>query len=145
MRKGIRHVISSVLPADEFVVELSAWDYFRRIEARFPICGSKVSWDEVPSALDYYQPRWSPEGFSQRAVELVRDVVNRGLVRSEATAVIFADGPDDEAVTLTIDGALAVLPQLLGLPQHTYIADPTASWCFCFTTEGGLSFGFATR
>jgi L-lactate permease len=36
----------------------------------------------------------------------------------------------------------SVLDKLLGIPQHHYLVADDFAWCFCFSFEGDMGFGY---
>jgi hypothetical protein len=128
-------------PGPNIVVEPSSYEYFRLLERRYPLGGSKIDWDRVPTGR--VRPNADPARWTDEAVAFTEHVIKVERLDRGTHVVAIGDGPVDVALRLSLQTLVSCLPTLLHLPQHTYALPPDGRWCLAFTMEGNLSFGYA--
>ena len=119
--------------------------YFRILERRFPIVGSKIDWEKVPHAIVKGSNSENSEKYFRDATTLLADVAKMERISEEEVVIAIGDSAMEEAVSLPLGVLIIGVREFLELPQHLYVMAEDGSWCFSFTMEGGLAFGRATR
>lgn len=125
----------------DVVVERSMFPYARILEARFPFVGSGIDWERVPRGRvrDCLDPeRWVEEGVLFAVEVLAVERLDRG-----PPIVAIGDGPIDVALRIPRATLAACLPNLLHMPQHTFVMAPDGAWCLAFVMSGYFAFGYA--
>jgi len=112
--------------------------FFEQLMKAFPVCGSKIDWDQVPDAIECVE-----EDRDLQVVQFAKffdKVIQRYCLSGD---VVYAgDGVTDFALGGLLECMREALPELLSVPQHHYLVAPDSSWCICFTMEGWMGFGF---
>jgi hypothetical protein len=119
--------------------------YFRTLERRFPLVGSKIDWGSVPRAIVRETDPRDPERQARDAVAFLSDIVRAEGISDEQITIAIGDSAMDEAVSLPLTVLRVTLRDFLELPQHLYVLPKDGDWCFSFTMEGDLAFGYAPR
>ncbi len=129
----LANLLAAAEQAGRIVIEPSNDQFFRQLGRNFPALGSNIDWSKVPNAIAIVGPT-APLPF----VHAVRR--RYGLAGPVEYA---ADGPGDFALRGELDGLVALLPFLLEVPAHRYLAATNAEWCFRFSFTDDADFGFA--
>ncbi|MBI4511516.1 MAG: hypothetical protein HY698_17920 [Deltaproteobacteria bacterium] len=119
--------------------------YFRILERRFPVVGSKIDWERVPRAIVRETDPQDPERHARDAATLLLDVVEAEGISEERVVIAIGDSAMEKVVSLPLGVLRASIRDFLELPQHLYVLSEDASWCFSFTMEGDLAFGHAPK
>ncbi len=123
--------------------EPSSRRYFGEVQRRYPVIGSKIAWSQVVGAVvesaaindgDAYLA--AAESFVDRSRAIHR-------LSDKEEVVVVGDSAMDGALRMSLESLRRCLGVVLGMPQHTYVLAQNADWCFVFTMEGDLCFGFA--
>lgn len=111
---------------------------FDHLMRAFPISGTKIDWKMVPGAIT---ESLSPHAATESAIEFFRRICLAEGLRGAAFYV--GDSATDVSIVSSIEVIYRALGDLLDIPQHHYVVAPNAAWCFSFTMEGDLAFGYA--
>jgi hypothetical protein len=117
---------------------------FGRLAQTYPVHGSKIDWQSVPGAVvaqcSVYPSRGSTALEIREFLEFYDLVVDRfGLY---GKGLYMGDGPMELGVGGQLRPMRSALPSLFQVPQHHYLIDPDFAWCFTWTMEGDMAFGF---
>lgn len=116
---------------------------FRLLARRFPLVGSKIDWEKVPRAVVRETDPQDPDRHVRDATNLLLDVTKAEGIATEQIVIALGDSAMEEAVSLPVGVLLDSVRDFLELPQHLYVLPEDGSWCFSFTMEGDLAFGYA--
>lgn len=122
----------------EVAVEPSSDQYLARLQATFPVMGSKVAWSKVPGALEETA---SPDAYVEDCLRFY-DRVRTGYALHGA-CVVMGDSQVEFALLTTVERLRGHLHRILAISQHHYIVSAEFTWCIAFTMEGDMAFGFA--
>ncbi len=142
MSKLITEFLSEMRPAihrGEIIVSDKGDEYDSVLVSRFPFDLGRLQWHKLP------QSRWR----HRRAVQVNHENASRELLSqlpielTAATPVVFI-GDNLEGVTLEMSFGVFLrrCGILLSYPQHCYVFPPDGSWCFNYTFENDMYFGF---
>lgn len=113
-----------------------------KIERRFPIVGTTIDWNSVPSAVSS-GALGLPN--TRQQFQLWFSAISEAKELT-GQACVVGDGPVEVGVVGSIGEILDKLPDLTNLPQHTYVISyPDCDWCACLSFEGWMDFGFAAK
>jgi hypothetical protein len=118
--------------------------YFRLLEQRFPLAGSKIDWTRVPRSIVVEADPQDADSQLRHATSLLLDVTAAEGIADERVVVVIGDSAMEDAVSLPLAVLRAAMPAFLALPQHLYVLPEDGSWCLSFTMEGDVAFGHAT-
>jgi hypothetical protein len=118
-------------------------DSFSKLTGKFPTGISGILWDRVFDHRLHASPQ------PKLPIEMYLPIIKRVLGQFAIDAEI---GPDDVVhvvgdgvtnVTLTMPLSLLwpYLPDVLSLPQATFIIKNDYEWCFCYTFEDDMYYG----
>ena len=128
---------------EEVEVEPSSVDYFRRLEERFPMWGSKIDWDHVPRSRTLHLETSDSEVYFNQAEALANEIWSAAKIDFDRQVVVIGDSATEVALKMRLQVLQSCLRRILTMPQHTYVLAPDASWCMAFTMEGDVCFGYA--
>ncbi|WP_423067658.1 hypothetical protein [Devosia sp. CN2-171] len=130
-------VLKEAEEAGRIIVEPSTAEFFDRLTGGFPTSSSKIDWSKVPGAIG----RLGPVTSGDVHISFVSAIRRRHhLVGPVAYA---GDALTEMTIRGELDELIPLLPSLLEVPQHHYLAAASGAWCFCFSFEGNSDFGFA--
>jgi hypothetical protein len=121
---------------DVKIVEVSE-NYFSKLAEEFPIYGSKIDWDKVPDSNIEYNP------YINRVASLCnffRKVIKEQKL--SGNIVYINDSAFDCAYIFPLDTVVSHISDILEFPEHHYFVNEDFTWCFSFTMEGEMAFGF---
>ena len=121
---------------DVKVVELSE-SYFSKLAEEFPLYDSKIDWDKVPDSILEHNPDINDVS---SWCEFFRKVVKEQNL--SGNVVYINDSAFDCAYIFPIDAVVSHISDILEFPQHHYFVNENLTWCFSFTMEGEMAFGF---
>ena len=123
--------------------EQSSAPVFGRLQNMFPVGGSKIAWSRVPgSAVETADTSDGDSYLSAAESFFDRNLAGHGL-SDEVEILVVGDSAMDGAVRMSLSSLRSCLGIVLGMPQHTYVLPQDAEWCFVFTMEGDLCFGYS--
>jgi hypothetical protein len=127
-------------------VDRAASRFFGRLWARFPIGLNRIDWSRVAAAVAVPCPDPKPtvETYAPKVAGFLARVVGWTGVAQDERAVLLGDAAD-VALWLTIPILQAHAGRLLRAPQHYYLLPPDAGWCFSYTFEDDMYFGWAVQ
>jgi hypothetical protein len=129
--------------ASSIVVESSSTEYFALLEKRFPVQGSKIDWERVPTAKVRRAHAADTERYLAEAAAFVQEVLESEQLDRECQVIAMGDSAMEKALRMPLSTLVLCLRNILPMPQHTYVLAPDAAWCLVFTMEGDLCFGYA--
>lgn len=133
-QRVINHEVSRGLIHSSFDTD----DFFSNLEKAFPVSGSRIAWAHVPGSISSQATDRSNE--SQMFFRFFLDMVDQYNLSGD---VAYAgDGYTEGMLSGPISEMTKHLPELLSYSQHHYLSSPNYSWCFFFSFEGDMNFGF---
>ena len=121
-----------------------SWDsdvFFSQLQGAFPVVGSKIAWDHVPGRVG----NTTASGAVTVPERMSFFVSVRERYSLSGPSQYAGDSLVHFLVSADLEEMEALLPRVLDIPQHHYVAAPDASWCFAFTMEGDADFAFSPR
>ena len=97
----------------------------------FPYVGSKIDWKKVTNNV----------GDKDNEIDFFLRIKSKFSLTGNV--IYIGDSVTDFALIGSVEDIIKIFPKLLSIPQHHYFLDENFLWCFCFTTEGDVDFGFA--
>ncbi len=118
-------------------------DTIAQMEANFPMQRGRLDWSEIPGfkCLFRNEQRLSVFALTQFFNEFLADA---SFIGSDKLKIV-GDGIFDNVIRVPASLIVKHLSEILSIPQHTYIIDEEALWCFNHTFEGDAYFGSSTR
>jgi hypothetical protein len=129
--------------APSIILEPSSTEYFALLEKRFPVQGSKIDWEKVPTAKVRRGHAADSERYLHDAVLFTHEVLESEQLDRECQVIAMGDSAMEKALRMPLSTLVLCLRHILEMPQHTYVLAPDAAWCLVFTMEGDLCFGYA--
>jgi hypothetical protein len=117
--------------------------YFRLLEHRFPVVGSKIDWERVPNDVVRVTDPTDSERYARDATTLLTEIVQAERLSDEQQVIVIGDSAVERALVVPMRVFQESLNWFLELPQHLSVIRDDGSWCFSFTMEGDLAFGRA--
>ncbi len=111
---------------------------FSRMGKIFEPKGSKIDWGKVPESIQAYES--DENQFNAACLEFFAMIVQKFSL--DGSLIYVGDGNTDFAISCSVEKMKTVLGVLLEVPQHHYLIGENFDWCFCFSFEGDMSFGF---
>ena len=111
--------------------------YFCRLAKEFPLTGSKVDWDNIPNSI--FKVSSNVNDVSPWC-EFFKNIVKRNKLTGNV--LYMNDAAFDCAYIFPIEVALNHIAEILEFPEHHYFINEDFKWCFSFTMEGEMAFGF---
>lgn len=112
------------------------------IEKNFPFVGSKIDWDRVPGAVT---KKLNAQSFVSECLEFLKDRLKQTAISQSAKVVVLGDSAMEQAVATHAGMLETLMPEVLELPQHTYVIALGGEWCMTFTMEGYADFGYSCK
>ena len=138
-------VLQSACATGKIEILSSSDAFFRLLEKRFPVCGSKIDWEEVPGSVVRNTGTDDSEVHFDECEAFAAATWQAEDISRDQTVVVIGDSSMNVALVMSIGTLTACLREILRMPQHTYILPKDASWVMVFTMEGDLCFGYAPR
>lgn len=123
--------------AGRIVLDPTSDQFFTRLARNFPANGSKIYWSRIPGAIGTVLDE---DGISG-ALGFTSAIRRRHALAGPAEYA--GDSLTEFVIRGDLDDLIGLLPKLLEIPQHHYVAAANGTWCFCFSMEGDADFGFA--
>jgi hypothetical protein len=136
-------VLQREFAGNAITIEASSTQYFSLLQARFPMRGAKIDWDRLTTAKVRRVHTSNGEQYINDAMMFARETIETEQLDLTSQVVAIGDSAMDKSLKMPISTLLLCLPNIVAMPQHTYILATDASWCLAFTMEGDLCFGFA--
>jgi hypothetical protein len=114
--------------------------FFGRLAEQFPTGLNRIDWSRVAGALAVHCPNPAPSAAD--IIEFLNRVIGWTGVGPAEQVVLLGDSAD-VALWLTVPVLQAHTEVLLAAPQHYYLLPWDAAWCFNYTFEGDMYFGWA--
>jgi hypothetical protein len=113
--------------------------FFAGLMETYPARGSKIDWCRVPGSIERAEEDESVQ--VEKFTAFFDEIAHKFHLAGDV--VYVGDSATDFALTGSLECMRGALPELLSIPQHHYLIGAGSSWCFCFTMEGGMGFGFS--
>ena len=136
--RELRKALQPELDSKRIEAVGSSMPYFALLGKRYPAKGSRIDWSKVNRAIEKVEP---DAELQLAAFSSFFDVTVEQFLLS-GTVLYLGDSATDSAFAAELIAMRQVLPKLLEIPQHHYIAARSFEWCFCFSMEGDMAFGF---
>ncbi len=111
---------------------------FAQLQALYPVAGSRIDWQALEVREQHIEPVHGPQ------LNAYLNFFRQAVKRYGLTGNIYWTG--DSAVDFALLGDItvieSVLDKLLDIPQHHYLLADDFAWCFCFSFEGDMGFGY---
>jgi hypothetical protein len=130
--------LGPAIESGEMTVDASSDRYFARLQAAFPVLGSRIVWSKVPGAVEASAVR---EAYSKDCIHFYDRV--RSAYALAGPCVVIGDGQVHFSLVTTVKHLRGHLAGILAIPQEHYIASADFTWCIAFTLEGEMAFGYA--
>lgn len=129
----------------EIVLLPNGEHYDRLLSARYPSAPSQIAWNKIPA--DQRDERHAGRGNEASAIaEFFETVVRPRTKCTDADRVVFiGDAMDDTTLEMSIATLLKYRSILFSYPQHHFVFPPDGAWCFSYSFEDDMYFGFAPR
>lgn len=118
---------------------------FDRLGRVYPIYGTKIHWVKVPGAIlgecSVYPSRGIDGVQTREFIAFYDKIVSRYDIAGKG--IYMGDGLIDFAVAGHLHAIRKVLPDLFDVPHHHYLVGENFEWCFSWTMEGNMAFGYA--
>ncbi len=131
--------LDKIIDISKIYIEKSNDKYFANLAKIFPVLGSKINWKKVPESIE--EDVQSDDFLSQ--IIFFKKICEKFNLSEEC--IVIGDSAIDIAMLMSIDVLNLCLMKIIEIPQHLYVVSKDYSWCFSFTMEGNMAFGFSNR
>lgn len=139
--KEILEIIDNFGDKSSIEIRSNADYVFRKLQDNFPVSGSKIDWDNVHPRENLTSPL-VPITTHDR-IKFFSDNIDKYCLIGRA--FLIGDSILDFAMEGDPRDFIFILPKFLEIPQHSYVVHEKFTWCFCFSFEGDVDFGFGVH
>lgn len=137
----LKKVFSLEIRRGAIAVDASSDAYFEKLASVFPVCGSKIDWEEVPGSIGEVVVERANE--AREFAKFFETMMTKNRIHDEI--IYIGDGLTDTAYIGLYEAMKPHLSELFSIPQHHYFIAKDFSWCMVFSFEGSMDFGKAVR
>jgi hypothetical protein len=118
-------------------------DAFSKLTGKFPTGTSGILWDRVPDHRLYPspQPKLPLEMYLPAIKRFLGQFALDGNIGPDDIMHVVGDGVTNVTLTMPLSLLWQYLPDVLSLPQATFIIKNDYDWCFCYTFEDDMYYG----
>jgi type III secretion system FlhB-like substrate exporter len=121
-------------------IEADSTKYFDKVESVFPVDMNRIAWEKVVNRIEEFPGKSLNE--LEELKKFITNFINKYNITLAKKVIYFGDNINI-AIQMSLETFLNNLDIFCTIPQHTYLIPEDISWCFNYTFEGYLYFGFA--